>query len=187
MKLTLPIIALFFMTACGFHPVYGVNKYTSVGAETKFETIDIGNIPDREGQFLRNALIDRLYRNGRPTQHAYSLSIAELNEQQRDLDVTIDSDTTRAQLRITTSMTLTDLRTKEILIERNLNSTASYNVLGSEFTNLVSEQSTRENILNDLARQIEMQLALYFKQDEDTRLKYKEAARPNKQIKPRQN
>ena len=27
------------MAACGFHPIYGVNKYTPVGAETKFENI----------------------------------------------------------------------------------------------------------------------------------------------------
>ena len=161
----LALISILFLTACGFHPVYGVNKYTPVGAETKFQQISIGNIPDREGQYLRNALIDRLYRDGRATSPEYTLSLTPLRETQRDLDITIDSDTTRAQLRIETTMRLIDTKTKEVLINRALNSTASYNVLGSEFTNRVSEQSTRENILDDLARQTEMQISLYFKQD----------------------
>lgn len=159
------IISVFFLSACGFHPVYGVNKYTPVGAETKFQKISIANIPNREGQYLRNTLIDRLYRDGRATNPDYILTISPIREIQRDLDVTIDSDTTRAQLRLDTTMTLSDAKTKEVVIKRRLNSIASYNVLGSEFTNRVSEQSTRENILDDLARQIENQISLYFKQD----------------------
>lgn len=162
---SLLLIAAMAVSACGFHPVYGVNKYTPIGAETKFQQIGIENIPNREGQYLRNALIDRLYRDGRPSSTRYTLNITPIRETQRDLDVTIDSDTTRAQLRIDTRMRLTDTQTKETIIERDLSSIASYNVLGSEFTNRVSEQSTRENILDDLARQIEMQLGLYFKKD----------------------
>lgn len=165
MKQILIIIPLFLLAACGFHPVYGVNKYTPVGAETKFQSIMIENIPDREGQFLRNSLIDRFYRDGRPENIAYTLSVAPIREIQRNLDVTIDSDTTRGQLRLETQMKLTDKKTGNVLISRALSSTASYNVLGSEFTNKISEQSTRENILDDLARQIEMQIALYFKQN----------------------
>jgi len=160
----LTLVTILFLTACGFHPVYGVNKYTPVGAETKFQQISIGNIPDREGQYLKNALIDRLYRDGRATTSTYTLTLTPLRETQRNLDITIDSDTTRAQLRIETTMQLTNTNTKEVLINRALNSTASYNVLGSEFTNRVSEQSTRENIIDDLARQIEMQIGLHFKQ-----------------------
>ncbi len=160
----LALIAALFVTACGFHPVYGVNKYTPVGAEEKFQQISIENIPDREGQYLRNALIDRLYRDGRATNPTYKLTITPLIETQRDLDITVDSDTTRAQLKISTSMALIDAATQETLFKRSINSTASYNVLGSEFTNRVSEQSTRENILDDVARQIEMQISLYFKQ-----------------------
>ena len=64
-------------------------------------------------------------------------------------------------------MTLTDKRTGELVLQRNLQSTASFNVLGSEFANRVTEQSTRENVIKDIARQIEMQLALYFKRIND--------------------
>lgn len=163
MRKILLTAALLTLAACGLHPVYGVNKHTPIGAETRFEQIQIGNIPDREGQFLRNELIDRFYRNGRPQSPAYTLSIAPVQETQRDLDITIDSDTTRAQLVLSTAITLTSNATKETLLKRQLQSTASYNVLGSEFANRVSEDATRENLLKDLARQTELQLTLYFK------------------------
>ncbi len=163
-------LALLGVTGCGFHPVYGVNKYTPIGAETKFQSIEIANIPDREGQFLRNELIDRLQRSNPSAQKNYTLKVAPLQEYIRELDITIDSDTTRAQLNVSTSMDLIDNQTREVLLRRNLSSTASFNVLGSEFSNSVSEQSTRENVIKDLARQIELQLALYFKRPPEEKL-----------------
>jgi len=165
MKIIAFAATAFLITACGFHPVYGVNKYTPVGAETKFSQIAIDIIPDREGQYLRNALIDRFHRNGKADKTNYRITIAPLQETQRNLDVTIDADTTRAQLSIKTTMTLRDTISNKDIVNRELISTASYNVLGSEFTNRVSEQSTRENVLDDLARQIEMQVGLYFKRE----------------------
>lgn len=157
------LISLFFLSACGFTPVYGTNRTIDRGIEETFETIAIGNIPDREGQFLRNELIDRFYRNGRPDDVRFDLTFSTVTESQRNLDITIDSDTTRAQLTVRTTMQLHSRLTNEIVLERALQSTASYNVLGSEFANRVSEDATRENVLQDLARQVELQLSLYFK------------------------
>ena len=162
MKLLL-LIAAITLSACGFHPVYGVNKYTAHGAEESLAQIQIANIPDREGQYLRNALIDRFYRTGRPSAPIYTLTISPVSESLRDLDVTIDSDTTRGQLSLSITMQLSNKKTNEVVIKRKLRSIASYNIIDSEFANRVSEASTRENALNDLARQIEEQLALHFK------------------------
>lgn len=156
--------ALLALSACGFHPVYGVNKYTAVGVEEHLEQIQIENIPNREGQYLRNELITRFYRSGRPSNAAYKLSVLEISESSRDLDVTIDSDTTRGQLALRTTMVLSDKTSGQILLQRALRSIASYNIIESEFANNVSEQNTRENALDDLARQIEEHIALYFKQ-----------------------
>ena len=155
--------AVLFVAACGFHPVYGVNKYTATGVEEYLQHIEIANIPNREGQYLRNQLIDQFYRNGRLLNPRYTLSINNIQETERDLDITIDSDTTRGQLRLGTTMQLIDKGTNEVLLQRTLRSIASFNIIESEFANRVSEQDTRENLLNDLARQIEEQLALYFK------------------------
>ncbi|MCC7305358.1 MAG: hypothetical protein IT558_03755 [Alphaproteobacteria bacterium] len=150
-------------SACGFQPMYGVNRDTQVGVETKLAQVEIGGIPDREGQYLRNAVIDRFYRDGRPVQPVYKLSVSPIYESRTNLDITKTADATRGQLRLEAFMILTDTRTNQKLLERKLRSITGFNMLGSEFATRVTEQDARENALNDLARQIEMQINLYFK------------------------
>lgn len=159
------LASILLLAACaGFHPVYGVNKYTPVGAEEVLSQVDIGNIPDREGQYLRNQLIDRFYRSGgRPVNPRYTLSVSPVTESILNLDITKTSDSTRAQLRLNTAFTLLDTVRGEEIMQRNLGSIVSYNILSGKFATRVSEDNARLNALNDLADQIENQLSLYFK------------------------
>jgi LPS-assembly lipoprotein len=154
---------LLSLAACGFRPVYGVNRDTPTGVEEKLAQVDIANIPDREGQYLRNQLIDRFYRDGRPVDPKYTLNAMNLTETKTDLDITKSSDTTRAQLRETIGYYLVDNTTGETVLSRSAISITSYNVLGSEFATRVTEENARTDALDDLARQIELQLNLYFK------------------------
>jgi LPS-assembly lipoprotein len=159
------LFLVLLMPACGFSPVYGKLGDKEYGQEDLLSYVAIGNIPDRDGQYLRNALIDRFYRYGRPENPQFNLDIAKIEETLRDLDITEDADTTRGQLRLDTVMILYDSKTGEELITRKLRAITSYNVLRSEFANRVSEQNTRRNALDDLARQIELQINLYFKRN----------------------
>lgn len=160
------VISCLLLASCGFSPVYGtLGTDKEYGQEDLLSYVTIGSIPDREGQFLRNALIDRFYRYGRPTNPQYQLSLTPIEESVRDMDITENSDSTRGQLRLDTVIILSDIITGEKLLERQLHSITSFNILSSEFANRVSEQNTRENSLNDLARQIERQLTLYFKRE----------------------
>lgn len=151
------------LSACGFQPVYGVNKFVPTGIEEKLGQIEIGNIPNREGQFLRNVLIDRFYRTGRPVSPYYILDFDPVHETSSDLDITKNADATRGQLRLSVNYRLIDAATRQVLLRREALAIASYNILSSEFANRVSEQNTRENALSDLARQIEQQITLYLK------------------------
>ncbi len=155
--------SLFTLSSCGFQPQYGVNRDSPYGVEEYLALVQIEGIPDREGQYLRNALIDRFYRHARPQKVAYILKVEEIREALVDLDITKDSDATRGQLRLNTRMTLLKATTREVLLDRNLRAITSYNILGSEFANRVTEENARQNALDDLARQIEMQISLYLK------------------------
>ncbi len=163
-RILLAIFLTVVVSACGFEPMYG----NGVGGrneniQSALAQIDIANIPDREGQYLRNLLIDRFYRNGRPATHSYLLTVAPIQEGTVDLDITKSSDATRAQLQLKTAMTLKDLNSGEVVLTRKLHAVSSYNVLTSEFATRVSEQNTRENALNELARQIELQIGLHLR------------------------
>lgn len=159
--LTAVVLAL---AACGFSPLYATHGGT--GVKGGFDAIFIDNIADRDGLYLRNALIDRLYSHGRPAAPAYTLTVSKLRSERRDLDITRTSSTTRAQLRVETTMTLKDNATREVLLTRDLTAITSYNILQSQFTTRVSEDDTRRSALDDLARQVEQQLALYFNREQ---------------------
>lgn len=161
----LTLFSLLILSACGFSPVYGTHSHTqnaSSNAKAQLSNIAISIIPNREGQFLRNALMDRFYTSGIPTSPRYTLTISPIQENIYNFDITVESEATRRQLKLSAKMVLIDNETKQNVLTRNLLSIASHNVLESEFSTIVTEQSARENALHDLARQVERQLTLYL-------------------------
>ena len=155
-----------FLTGCGFTPMYGQHSASeptgqSAAVSQQLSQIGIDIIPDREGQLLRNHLIDRLYRSGYPSTTIATLKVSKVNETRTELDLTKSSDATRAQLHLTATMTLQDTKGKTLL-NRSIQSVTSFNILGSEFASRVTEEAARENALRDLARQIELNLSLYY-------------------------
>ena len=152
---------IFLLTACGFSPMYGTHGDSNVPGG--LDKVDIALIPDESGVFLRNDLIDSFYRNGYPSAPEYLLKVDKLDEQRYDLDITRNSETTRRQIKIIAKMSLRKKETGEVVLTRELVADTSYNVLGSQFTTRVSENDAREAALNDLARQIELQVGLYLK------------------------
>ncbi len=170
--------ALLLLSACGWQPMYGGSIGSSGGGEIGvgasvplnfssvrggLDSIEINAIPDAEGVYLRNALIDRFYSKGYPSDPAYTLVVGKIVQNEFDFDITVDSEATRRQLTVAAPMTLIDKRTSEIVLQRALKASSSYDVLGSQFTTRVAEQDVREAALSDLARQIEQQIVLYFK------------------------
>ena len=163
MKKTLfTLAACLLVSACGFKPMYSSNN-PAPDLSAELAQIEISNIPNQSGQYLRNALIDKFYPDAYPTNAAYSLKVSPIQEKIIDLDITKTSDATRAQLHLKTQITLTDNSNGEAVLTRKLSSISSYNVLTSEFATRVSAQNTRENALDDLASQIELQIGLYLR------------------------
>lgn len=152
------------VSACGFRPLYGkaVNVDNSSVATTLAQ-VQIDNIPERAGQYLRNALIDRFYSAGRPVDPLYTLQVTNLRESLTDLDITKSSSATRAQLRLESDIVLIDHRGAQTAMKRHLVSITSYNILNSQFTTRVSEEAARQTALDDMAGQIERHMALFLR------------------------
>ncbi|AEP08387.1 LPS assembly lipoprotein LptE [Micavibrio aeruginosavorus] len=169
------VLVALSVSACGFRPMYGTAAIPS-GARVALNDVAISNIPDRSGQQLRNALIDRFYAEGRPADARYRLDIAPIQEIKTELDVTKSADTTRAQLRLRTTMVLVDGLTGQPVLERALSTITSYNVLGSQFSTRVTEQNARDNGLKDLSRQIEQAVVLYMNRTPQQKTPYEAQA-----------
>lgn len=151
------------VSACGFRPLYGTHSAArTADVAAALEDVRINSIPDRSGQYLRNALIDRFYRGGRPVDPAYTLHVAPLRETLTDLDITKSSSATRAQLRLDADIALIEQAGGATVMRRKLIAITSYNILQSRFTTRVSEDAARQSALDDLAAQIERHLALYL-------------------------
>ncbi len=125
-------------------------------------SIEISNIPDRSGQILRNDLVDRLSPSGLPVNPQYRLDITNLQEEIRDLDITIRSDTTREQMKITADMKLVDLATNQPVLMKTLSARGSYNILENEYTSRVSQQDLRNDLLEKIALQVERYTSLHL-------------------------
>src|SRR5690606_39504749 len=114
---------------------------------------EVGVIADRPGQILRNYLIDRLNPGGRPVDPAYRLNVS-LSEVQRDLAIRKDDTATRANLIMNARFTLTDTATGAVVLNRQVGTITSYNILIDEFATLSSERDARDRALQQISEDI---------------------------------
>jgi LPS-assembly lipoprotein len=149
----------------GFRPMYGTAAtHRQMTAEQGLDQVDIALIPNAEGVYLRNELIDRFYQNGYPAQTALYDPDGRLKSVQTesDFDVTVESEATRRQLTLSSSLQLTDIKTGAMVLNRPLKTVTSYDVIGSQFATRIAEEDARKAALRDIARQAEMQISLFL-------------------------
>jgi len=101
----LPLLLCLSLTACGFRPLY-VSSYDL--CEVSYP-VKIGTIEDRNGQILRNYLVDRLTPKGAPQKALYTLDVT-LKENITDIGVRKDETSRRKQMIITAHMKLKNIK-----------------------------------------------------------------------------
>lgn len=153
------------LPGCGFEPLYasGAGGTPSV-AQTDLAAISIGLIPERQGQLLRQALQDRFERQGVGVAHRYDLSVA-LNINQEGLGIQPDTSTTYMRV---SGVAQWILRAQDpehsTLANGSARALDSYNFIANQFFAAQLEYETIQRRLADnLADQVTLQLARYFK------------------------
>ena len=152
------------LPACGFQPMYGKHADGKTLA-AMHQNIRIENIPDRDGQFLRNMLLDRLNDEGRPADARYVLEVAPIKKETTNQLVTKDATYTRALLKMSTSIRLVDTVYGKTVLERKFLSSGSYNLLDNQFATIVSRDSMTDNLLRELSDNMVTALNLHFSKD----------------------
>jgi len=152
--------SLLALAACGFSPIYGAHDASGVPVAQALGNVSIENIPDHNGQLLRNKLIDRMYRHGRPEAPQARLSVA-LSTSEVAIGVQKDATTTRSQIRVTALFTLHDRDGRELHKGRAY-SIASYNKLDAQYGTVASQRNAYERALNEVGEQIVNNLSLYY-------------------------
>src|SRR5207249_1795191 len=126
-------------------------------------SIEISPIPDRDGQYLRNLLIDQLNTTGRPADAPYQLKLSPLTRSTVNMGIEKNAAATRAQVQIASQMQLIEKSTGKVLLQRDLKTSGAYNLLDNQLATLVSQQSTIENLLQELGEDAAEELNLYFR------------------------
>lgn len=148
------------LSACGFSPIYGTHGGADKPVIEALNAVQIENIPDRNGQMLKNKLMDRMYAQGRPQSPTARLTVS-LSTSETSLGVQKDATTTRSQLMIAASFDLTD--TSGRLLHRGAaRSTVGYSKLDAQYGTLASQKNAYERGINEVGEQIVNNLSLYF-------------------------
>lgn len=153
------LLCLLLVAACGFEPVYGTHTANGPTVDI-LNQVAIDNIPDRNGQILRNNLIDRMYSKGRPKKPLYHLKII-LTSTLQDLGIQANATSTRSLLDMNASYTLTDNNQKQVLTGV-AHSVTSFNKLSDQYGSLVADESAQERTIKEVSEQIVNRISLYL-------------------------
>lgn len=159
---TAAVLLCLALCGCGFTPMYGDHGLAAGVTAAHDSNVEILAIPDRDGQYLRNQLIDRLYLKGRPADAPFILAVQPLKSTQTNLGIRRDATSTRAMQEIDTTITIKERKTGQIVLQREERAVGGYDQLDNQFATLVSEQSVNDHMLEELADSIVMDVNLYF-------------------------
>jgi LPS-assembly lipoprotein len=156
------------LAACGLRPLYSGDEGTPAagspggGVRGDLAAIKITTIAERAGQVLRNALLDHLTPNGEPTQPLYSLMVMRSEAEESPLR-RLDELASLQILRVTANWSLRDLSGPALTqgVSRTL---ARFDMTRSQLATEAARENARERAARDLAEDIRVKLALYFRQ-----------------------
>ena len=146
---------------CGFRPLYATGPEGEPAAAAQLAEVEIGIIPDRDGQMLRNFLIERINPDGRNTAGRYQLAVAII-ERQQELGIEKDATATRANMIVIANFELRQAGAELPLTRQRVASITSFNILDDQFATLSAEQDARRRALRQISDDIRTQLALFF-------------------------
>ena len=160
--LLLSLVVLTTSACTGFRPLYARDAGGSVAA-IEMAKIEIGLIPDRPGQQLRNNLLDLMNPRGEPGAPSYRLNVS-LSLSTEGLGLRKSGFATRANLHANASLTLVDAKTGKTLLTGSHRIIGGYDLLDSEFATLASEKYVQARTMVELAHAIRTQVSVFFLQ-----------------------
>ena len=153
-------LVLLLVAACGFQPLHGERGRAGTTA-TDLAYVSVSPIPQRNGQLVRNELIELLRKAGPQGRPVFRLDI-QLNEAREGLAFSRDDNVTRYNLRLNVSYLLVDERNGDDILKGQTRAIAAYNVVQSDYANLIAERDARARAARDIAEDIRTRLAVFF-------------------------
>lgn len=148
----------FLVTACGFRPLYvPVQEENRVAVPIKIATIQ-----DRDGQILRNYLVDLLTPEGCTQKPLYILETS-LTIVTTDIGVNKDETTSRKNATATAIFSLRDAATYQLVYTHSTRAINSFSIISQNyFSDLTTEEFAKREALRLLAEKISLLIVTFF-------------------------
>lgn len=160
----------FFISACGFRPLYvqhsddsnwllGNNADTSISSE--MAQIKIATVDNRFGQELRNHLLDSLTPKGVPQHPKYRLVLKTLSREVIQQAMRDDVTATNERINYKIGYQLYDSSSTELLKGESL-AVVSYDILSDPFSTTMAQKKAETDAAKIIADDITLRLGSYF-------------------------
>ncbi|HUX79753.1 MAG TPA: hypothetical protein VMW10_08440 [Alphaproteobacteria bacterium] len=157
-KSLIPLSLCLLLSACGFRPLYTPCQ----GRGEVAYPIKIATISNREGQILRNYLLDLLTPEGPPQCPLYILEIT-LTETIRPIGINKDETTTRSEAILTAALVLKDAKTNSIVYKHRTKAINSFSILSQNYyADLVAGEYAKKEATRLLAEKIMLLVTTYI-------------------------
>lgn len=143
--------------ACGFQPMYGSAGVGGADAWAKLAAVEIANIPERPGQKLRNALIDRMHGSGAATP-AYRLEVSYSAAEQK-VAVAKDASAERYQMVFRAPYRLIDKASGKLLLNAVARTNVVYDSLEEQFGLLAGRENSYDRAVAEVSEEIALRVA----------------------------
>ena len=141
------LIGFLLLTACGYEPIYGVNK----PANKIMGKIDVEVSNGRNAFELRDRLFERLgVLEGDPK---YLLKYTSIIKS-KNLTISKDNDVSRYTLQGETNFDLVDLASKKVIYTNTIVSNTAYSATAGTYPTAVAERDANVRLSKDMADKI---------------------------------
>lgn len=173
-KICCVLLVTGILGACGFQPLYYRDGERS-SIRTDMTSVFVRPIKDRIGQDLRNNLKDALNPTGIHSEKKWNLTV-ELSESIQEISLESTSFSTRANLIVAARVGVTradgtPVSTNDdgssVNYARSIQAISSYNIVDSDYADIVAERDARSRAVVSLGNDIRRQVALWLREAED--------------------
>ncbi len=162
--IVLTLFSAFFISGCGFEPLYAEHQDTSVARQ--MATIKVTPLKARIGQIVYTKMVNDLTPQGLSSAPNYRLNIT-LGETREGLGFEQDEAVTRFNYRLSSTYKLIDTATNKTVFEATSRSISSYNVIENQYATLVARRDAEDRAARDLADNMKLRLSLYFRHNQE--------------------
>jgi LPS-assembly lipoprotein len=141
------LIGFLLLTACGYEPIYGVDK----PANKIMGKIDVEVSNGRNAFELRDRLIERL--GDLESAPTYFLKFTS-SIKSKNLTISKDNDVTRYTLLGETNFDLVDMASKKVIYTNTITSNTAYSATAGTYQTAVAERDANVRLSRDMADKI---------------------------------